>query len=141
MIIGVLIALAIAWKIRDLELRLKEQATVVVKEPWGRSGDDDEWYRTVQFSETNRRWVCRVLCGADQVGHKPRGRARNKGEAWDMCRREGAWRGIPEHWWRKDHGNGRGACQWYAYKTPGRIQAARNHVLLQEISDERTTNA
>lgn len=60
------------------------------------------------------RFVCRVLMGADQPGHKPRGRALSKGDAWDLCRREGAKHGIQDHWWRKDHSGG--TCQWTAYK-------------------------
>ena len=68
------------------------------------------------FGPTRGEWVrveCRVLLGADQVGHIPRGRAANKAEAWDLCRQEGAQHGIKEHWWRAAHQGG--ICVWYAH--------------------------
>ena len=75
---------------------------------------------SVIVKPTGRGWtrfVCRVLMGADQPGHRHRGRALDKSEAWDLCRREGAKLGIKEHRWRKDHGGG--TCQWYAYNKTG----------------------
>ena len=56
---------------------------------------------------------CHVRLGADQPGHIPRYRARNKAEAWEMCRQEGAKLGVKDHQWRKNHHAG--ACYWYAY--------------------------
>ena len=101
-IIGILIALAVAWKIRDGELRRKRQPRIVLRP--ARRPIDHPYIRDLQS-----RWVCRVPCGG-------RGHPRNKGEAWDICRREGAEFGIQEHWWRVDHWNGNGSPQWFAYK-------------------------
>ena len=117
MIIGVLFSLLIAWKIRDNELKREPQAEVAVADDRIAFVLEPKPVKpTVTVTRRGSLVVCRVLIGADQPGHKPLKRAANKGEAWDLCCREGAKLGIKQHWWRKDHGNSNGAVQWYAYK-------------------------